>query len=195
MARKKKQPPVEKHTLAGKLTLDGVTDAPERVRWLLMTWDLAKTGDAQWYTRIFLTNHGYGTFNGPRSPKLFDRKDPSRGAAGSGSSRQDTLAALQAQEYTERKMGSGGYALVCCPLAIDLFHFAPRISDAYRPDAGLLLMELKRKTELGLEVLAHVNTVRYDALETHLSPCWEKHFTHETTDLLWDGRGPKGRRR
>ena len=183
-------------SLSGQLAAAGMHDAEERLRWMILTWDLALPGEAEQFARVFLSDDNYTTFTVPRSERLFARRSPHLGKLGTTSSYGNPHAAEMAEEFTDTLIAAG-WAPVCVPLAVDVYGVGRTLRDSTlaAPGAGHLVNLLQAGAPMGLEALAHINTVRYDALETHLDEDWEKHFDHEHTTLLWDGYGPEEKSR
>ena len=71
-----------------------------------------------------------------------------------------------------------GYGMVCMPLAVDCSEFSDRTlpngNDLQQPRQ--LLDQISKSTDLGLEVLRHINDARREALRTHIDDDWEDNF-------------------
>ena len=55
-------------------------------------------------------------------------------------------------------------------------------------NAGQLLEQMFRKTEIGIDLLACLNWVRGEARRTHLSPDWQETTGYTDAAALWSGR-------
>ena len=175
-------------TLTDLVRPTGMNRPAERVRWLLVTWDLAvDRGSANKYYRFFLTDDCLLITNGARSEKVFADGKPLRGRM--AFSRFNDAQALNDALTTTASKLSGEYAMVCRPLAVDCSDWDGEFTRAWKKisDAGHLVHELFNKTPTGIELLSHINNTRGLAMKTHLHPDWQGSFSHSDPRGLWAG--------
>ena len=196
-------------TLAEMMGEAGMADADERLRWMLLTWDLGVPDAPRGrYYRYFTTLDCYLTSFGNRTQAVFTTdvtdKKPLRGRRSKFTYRAES-ALHDALDATAVYLNAG-HTMICRPLAVDLssmageplvsgFAAAAGVSTAPGAgtrmdagDAGDLLMEMGIDSPTGREALAEINRVRADARGTHLDPGWTSSFPGSDATDLWLGR-------
>lgn len=168
-----------------KSVLTGLGHDPDspRLRWMVLTWDLAKIeGTSNKFYRFHLTQDALLTTYGKRAPAAFTFRGSRPMQIGTLTSTSgDPLA--RAVRTTAEKLKEG-YVLVCRPLAVDCSVFAG--PDVTEPRD--LLGEVTRKTKAGTGVLDTVNQARSDARATHISADVSWGYAGLAPDDLWFGR-------
>lgn len=177
-------------TLADMLRAEGLDGIEERLRWMILTWDLAKIGGAaNQYVRFFATTGTSLAYTARRTPKHFSREDPLSGAAAASRFDDNDRSLEIAINQTTTRLDQG-YGLVCRPLAIDCFDFTHTtvIDGAPLRDAGQLVEQMAQNSDTGTEVLAYLNWARGEARRTHLAPDWQETTGYTDPVALWSGR-------
>ena len=176
--------------LSALLHGSSTTEADDRLRWMVITWDLAssKPGNKT-YVRIFLTDDSFLGVYGVRTPDTFSSVDPSLGTV--NETRFCTSQALEhALDHSQVEENVGGVRLLCRPLAVDLSRFAEPDVVEEEPwrDAGALLSHMESGTRKGSAALAAINEARAEAIDTHLAEDWTELFTRTDQLKFWTGR-------
>lgn len=157
--------------------------APERMQWLVLTWDFARIdGDGDLYHRALMGLNGYVRLRGHRGEGHFTgRWDPALGEVEkfAGWDHDSLVEALDDYEM----LLSTGFAPVCRPLAVDCSAFGQTGGDL----VDLLEGFIRPRQESQL-LMRHINHVRSTSMDTHLAPQWEQAFPSHTADQLWAGR-------
>lgn len=163
----------------------GIDAVPERLWWMLVTWDLVDP-EPDWYLRLFLSEDRALAISGRRSATDFD-------LTGSlSSSRQDLtlskVSALQtAVEFTDEAL-EAGHRWLCRPLAVDLFSYADSTAVDGFTGAGDLLNYLQHDLRGRRAVLADINRARLEARRSHADPEWMTIRPGSSLEELWEGR-------
>lgn len=172
------------------LTGSGIDLTPERMRWMVLTWDFAYIDEhVNKYLRILLSADRMYLGTGRRRESCFsDTARPRFGEhfADSAADGEDPL--VLAHESTDTALSSG-YRMVCRPLALDLSALVGsryRGSPAERPSD--LFDGLRGQSKSTVALLREVNCARTAALATHLDPQAPGHFPELTPEDLWAGR-------
>lgn len=157
-------------TLKDMLTAQGLDPDAPHLRWMVMTWDLAKIGDgSNKFYRFLMTQDALLTTYGKRNPGAFAFRNSKPMQIGNlTSTTGDPIA--KAVKTTSQKLREG-YVLVCRPLAVNCSVFAGAAmtdgSSVTKPRD--LLGEIARKSKLGIGILDTVNQSRSDAERTHMN--------------------------
>ena len=171
------------NSLDSLLGAAGVDLSPERMQWMVITWDLSQvTRINNDFFRVFLTVDTSLTVHGDITPSVFDARTPRIGTTGdytgaTGGSLEKALI------YTDDAL-EDGYEMLCRPLAVDFSEFAggPETGQPYE-----MLFAMSVGSAEGRRVLGRINAARQKAFATHASP--EAHRNRfRDADKLWLGR-------
>lgn len=173
--------PAPEASLADLLHAEGLIPGAENLRWMVLTWDLARFGAENKFYRLFCSLDTALGVAGHRAPGVFDAFSPVLGRAGMVVPFDDSP--LQwAHRITEQRINEG-YVPVCRPLAVDCSPLRPDHFD----HPGQLLPGLQAGTESGMALLGHINAVRATAAETHVHPDAAQVAGRRTLGQLWAG--------
>lgn len=169
-------------SLETMLDTAGVDLPPERMQWMVITWDLSMVNRINNdFFRVFLTLDASLTVHGDITPGVFDATTPRIGTTGDYTG--ETGGPLeQALIYTDDAL-EDGHEILCRPLAVDCSEFAEG-SWTRRPSEMLFAMSVGSAE--GRRVLGHINAARQQAFVTHAST--EAHRNRfRDAEKLWLG--------
>ena len=175
-------------TLKDLLVADDLDPALPRLRWMVLTWDLAKLDEGRNdFYRVHLTQDALLATSGKRTPAVFAVRTGKPGKVADFVAKAGDPLARAVGATTELTME--GFHMVCLPLAVDCSKFADRTlangNDLQQPRQ--LLDQIAKSTDLGLEVLRHINDVRREAIRTHIDEDWEDSFPEADPVDLFTG--------
>lgn len=192
---------IDPTTLAEMMAADGMADVDQRLRWMVLTWDLAKiNADEDKFFRAIISTDWYVSISGGRTNSAFATTAtdvyPTLGRrTGFGQRSESALQnAVTATEVTVKD----GFKMLCRPLSVNLERFdgeplltgftalakgASGRTEAL--DASDLVADLRAGGPTGREVLAEINRVRAAARATHLDPHWRQNFPGADELALW----------
>lgn len=162
----------------------GVDLTPERMQWMVLTWDLSLVNQANSdFYRVFLTLDAALTVTGTRTTDVFGTITPKVGTV------EDFVIAppsdpLETALIRTDDAIEDGHEMLCRPLAVDCSTFAGGFETGQPYE---MLSAMSFGSRQGRRVLGHINAARRTAFSTHVSP--EAHRNRfRDAEELWLGR-------